>query len=164
MVQPPYTIVSGSPQDGESTPDQDPAIRLDGQAVDRAVGSRIEGCIQGAIEMQAADAVAGLTTQCGEISSHYNAAIGLDCQGKNNAAIRPRVEARIHAAVSIQSADMVASFAAQCGKLSTHQDPAIGLQGQSIDHTIRTRIKAGIESSVCIQAPDIVHARHRPGW
>src|SRR5206468_10836577 len=93
--------------------------------------TRVEGQVQGAVRIQAANALAVGVAEIIEITGEQNLAVGLEEQGINVAvSAGARVERLINRAVGVAPGDVVARSAGHGRELAADEDVAIVLDSQ----------------------------------
>ena len=169
-IQAGYTNAAGQIERGEITANQNAAIRLQGDGINRihfageriqCSGSRVEHGIHGTVRVEAGQTVIFGQLHVRKGTADQNLAIGLHGHGINgiragNIRIiraNARVEGGINRAIHIQTGHPTTRHTRHRGERAANDDPAGGIQGDGINVGIRTGsgVEGGIQRTVLIQ-------------
>ena len=154
-------------ESGETTPNQDSAIRLRHYAPDPIICAGIEAVVEAAVGVHSRNAVARggrvrtVGLEGGEGSAEQDLAIRL--QGHAiDVVVRSGIKIGVHGAVGVYSCDAIAgdhrrrAVGLECGEPAAEKHLSIRLDGHTDDRTVRMRIEIVIERSVDVDPCETV--------
>ena len=120
----------------EISTDEDLAVGLEGDSIDRAICSRPCGkCrVQCTVGVEAGKAVDGGAVICREVSADENFTVGLE-SGSTNSIVYPRpcCKCRVECAIGVEAGNTVGCGAELCSEFYTADDVEVGVLGDGIE-------------------------------
>src|SRR5215471_12366611 len=133
---------------GESTPDQDPPVRLHRNATQAGVWRGTEATIQATVSIKTGEAGLENPPHIQEIASEQDLSVRLHCKTVNRIRIvrrsRIRVKAAVQRPVRVQTGDVFARHPSHSSEPSTDQNFPVRLHRKAFDPLVEIRVKASV--------------------
>jgi len=143
----------------EAAASKDFAVCLRQDVKNAATEPGVEVCIQGAIWIQAGDALSELRAKRDKSSTHQYLAIGQHGQSSYQPGIWSRIESRVQSSIGIEPANVLATLSAQTGETAANENLSVGLKRETLHfgrkNSKHDRMEVGLDGPIRKKPRDV---------